>query len=159
MTMTAINFAADLPDSVTLSVDYYGRPLEAMIAAGKYDWENNRITANRFPLVGSGVEQFNAKLFYFGRMTRSQNNVDAIKATGWELGKIEHLLAFGERYPEEQYKYPIVALGSFAKVFGFRHVPCLDRDYEATFMRVLDLSWWGSDWRSDCCFLAVRKLS
>jgi hypothetical protein len=29
-----------------------------MIVAGRYDWANTNITAKRFPLKGTGVQQF-----------------------------------------------------------------------------------------------------
>ena len=151
----ALKLSVVLPEQLSLSVDF-SRSLEAMIAAGHYDWKNDDITAKRFPVVGKGVEQFEAKVFHFDRAMSSEAVVEAIKADGWELGKIEHLLAFGEKYPEEQRKYPIIALGSVAGVGGDRSVPYLSRDDAE---RSLDLYWWGSDWDDDCRFLAVRKLS
>src|SRR3990167_10054902 len=145
-----------MSEQIVLSVDY-GRSLDQMIAAGNYDWKNSDITAKRFPVVGNGIEQFEAKLFHFDRNTVSQDNVDAIKADDpanpWEPGKIEHLLAFGAKYPEEQRKYPVIALGSVAEVDGGRRVPCLDRDDAER-----DLYWWVDGWDGYCRFLAVRKL-
>lgn len=155
----ALKLGVALPESITLSVDY-SRSLEQMVAAGQYDWTNSDITAKRFPVQGEGIEQFEVKLFHFDRTTQSQDNVDAIRADDpanpWEPGKIEHLLSFGKKYPEEQRKYPIIALGSVAGVGGYRSVPCLGRvDAE----RGLYLGWWDSGWGGDCRFLAVRKLS
>ena len=154
----ALKLGVALPESITLSVDY-GRLLEAMIAVGNYDWKNDNITAKKFPVVGNGVEQFEVKLFHFNRTTQSQDNVDAIKADDpanpWEPGKIEHLLSFGEKYPEEQRKYPIIALGSVAEVLGYRYVPYLDR---LGAERYLGLGWWGHGWDGCCRFLAVRPI-
>ena len=147
-----------MSEQIVLSVDY-GRSLDQMIAAGNYDWKNSDITAKRFPVVGNGIEQFEAKLFHFDRNTVSQDNVDAIKADDpanpWEPGKIEHLLAFGAKYPEEQRKYSVIALGSVARVGGGRDVPCLRRLGAG---RDLDLFWLGYGWNGYCRFLAVRKL-
>jgi len=152
----ALKLGVALPEQLTLSVDY-SRSLETMIAAGHYDWKNDDITAKRFPVVGKGVEQFEATLFHFNRNVSSEQAVEAIKkADGWEPGKIEHLLAFGEKYPEEQRKYPIIALGSVARVGGDRDVPCLSRRGAG---RGLHLPWWGSGWDDRYRFLAVRKLS
>ena len=144
-----------MPEQIVLSVDY-SRSLEQMIAAGHYDWTNSEIITKRFPVVGNGVEQFEAKIFHFDRDISSEKAVDAIKAAGWEPGKIEHLLFFGEKYPEEQRKYPIIALGSVAGVDGHRYVPCLSRNDRE---RDLHLNWWDLDWLDDYRFLAVRKLS
>lgn len=152
---TALKLGVALPEKIMLSVDY-GRSLEVMIVAGNYDWKNNDITAKRFPLKSEGAEQFEAKIFHFDRNISSEQVVEQIKAAGWEPGKIEHLLAFGEKYPDEQRKYPIIALGSVAEVDGDRSVPYLHvRDRE----RSLNLRWWGSGWSGHCRFLAVRKLS
>ena len=147
-----------MSEQIVLSVDY-GQSLEQMIAEGNYDWKNSDITAKRFPVVGNGIEQFEAKIFHFDRNTASQDNVDAIKADDpanpWEPGKIEHLLAFGAKYPEEQRKYPVIALGSVAKVDGLRRVPCLGvRGRE----RDLGLGWWNDGWLGRCRFLAVRPV-
>ena len=147
-----------MSEPIVLSVDY-SQSLEQMIAEGNYDWKNSDITAKRFPVVGNGIEQFEAKLFHFDRNTVSQDNVDAIKADDpanpWEPGKIEHLLAFGAKYPEEQRKYSVIALGSVARVGGGRDVPCLRRLGAG---RDLDLFWLGYGWNGYCRFLAVRKL-
>ena len=151
----ALKLGVALPESTTLSVDY-SRTLEQMIAAGHYDWKNDDITAKRFPLKGDDIEQPETKIFHFDRDMSSEAVVEAIKAGGWEPGKIEHLLAFGEKYPEEQRKYPVIALGSVAEVSGGRLVPYL---YRSGAGRDLYLFWWGCDWDGYCRFLAVRKLS
>jgi len=108
----------------------------------------------------AGIFHFEPKVFHFNRYTPSEDADEIIKAddrqTPWEPAKIEGLLAYGAKNPEEQRKYPIIGLGSVAKVRGGRYVPCLDgRDAE----RLLDLIWWGVGWVGVCRFLAVRKLS
>jgi len=66
----------------------------------------------------------------------------------------EELLGFAEKYPDEQRKYPIVALGSETDVSGGRHVACLWDDDGG---RCLGLHWVGYGWCGYCRFLAVRK--
>ncbi|MEK7384088.1 MAG: hypothetical protein AAB262_12495 [Elusimicrobiota bacterium] len=66
----------------------------------------------------------------------------------------EELLGFAEKYPDEQRKFPIVALGSEADVSCLRHVAFLWDDDDG---RHLDLIWVDGDWDGDCRFLAVRK--
>jgi len=143
-----------MSEPIVLSVDY-SQSLEQMIVAGNYDWKNDNITAKKFPVVGNGVEQFEAKIFHFDRNISSEKAVEAIKAADWESGKIEHLLSFGAKFPEEQRKYTIIALGSVAEVRGRRDVPYLSRDGAG---RGLGLHWWGYDWLGRYRFLAVRKL-
>jgi hypothetical protein len=148
------------PEESQLSVDY--STLEVMIVTSQFDWKHVDITAKLFPVVGNGFENFEWKLFHFDRTMSSESAVDAIKVDGWEPAKFECLLSFGEKYPEEQRKYPIAALGSVA-VVGPR-VPYLDgSDAESGAMRGaergISLRWWKDDWEDIFRFLAVRKLS
>jgi hypothetical protein len=85
--------------------------------------------------------------------------VTLLEVDGWIVGKIEHLLAFGAKYPDEQRKYPIIALGSFCSVYGNRVVPELWRDGRQgyTDRRNLNLSHWYCEWHESCRFLVVRK--
>ncbi|MEK7185267.1 MAG: hypothetical protein AAB726_01465 [Patescibacteria group bacterium] len=153
----ALKLGLLLPESIILMVDC-GMDLEAMIAAGHYDWKNDDITAKRFPISGKGIVEFEAKLVYPNRDISSDDAEAMIKALDptnpWESGKIEHLLSFAAKFPEEQRKYPIVGLGSVAEVLGYRVVPYLHRRASE---RSLYLSWMDGDWDAFCRFLAVRK--
>lgn len=68
----------------------------------------------------------------------------------------EELLGFAKRYPEEQRKYPIVALGSFCRHNLSLYSPCI---YGNIWGRVLDA--FAADryykWDPYCRFLVVRK--
>lgn len=140
-------------EPIVLIVDY-GQTLEQMIAAGRYDWKNDDITAKRFPIEGKGTVEFEAVLFHFDKDISSEDAKKQIEEAGYEVGKIEHVLSFGANYPEEQRKFPIVGLDSVGEVLGDRCVPYLVR-YDSG--RFLYLGWWGGDWGADCRFLGVRK--
>jgi hypothetical protein len=146
-------------DQVLLTVDY-GQSLQQMIAAGRYDWINPDITATRFPMQGTDTVPIETRLFHFDRFISSADAVAAITTADaenpWEPAKIEHLLSFGAAHPDEQRRYPIVALGSVAEVGGHRRVPYLYRDDTK---RSLSLGWWVSDWGGFYRFLAVRNRS
>jgi len=149
-----------LPESIILEINY-DEDLEAMIAAGNYNYRISDITAKRFPISGKGIVKFEAKLVHPNRDISSDNAEAQIKATDvtnpWEPGRIEHVLAFGKQFPEEQRKYhPIVGLGSVAEVRGDRRVPYLDRLVSE---RYLNLNWRDRGWYALCRFLAVRKIS
>jgi hypothetical protein len=136
----------------------YGMSLEGLIAAGKYDWKNDDITAKRFAIQSLGTVQFETRLFHFDCAISSDKVVDSITSNAlWEPSKIEHLLAFGATYPEEQRQHRIIGLGSVAKVRGDRRMPYLYRGGAAR--RGLGLSWWDDVWYGDDRFLAVRKRS
>ncbi len=147
-----------LPSEPGFHIVDFGQSLEDMIIAGNYDWVNSDINARRFPVVGKGKVEFEDTLFDFGRNVSSEEAASLIAAADltnpWAPGKIENLLAYGAKNPEEQRKYPIIALGSVGDVRDDRCVPLLDRRGSR---RSLDLGWWGNDWSSDCRFLAVRK--
>lgn len=141
-----------------ITVDF-GLSLAAMIAAGKYDRVNLEITAERFPVVGSGVVVYETKLFYINSIV-SSDEVDGLirrvdPACPWGPSRHEHTLAFGAAYPELQRKHPIIGLGSSVDLDGRRCVVCLDRCGAG---RYLDLDRWDNDWSTYCCFLAVRPL-
>jgi hypothetical protein len=158
---TTVALASDpdivrLPDIIRLVLDY-GQSPEQMIAGGRYDWKAGIIAA-AFPISGAGVVEFDARYFHFNRDISSEKASEEMKKTGWESAKIEHLLCFGEKYPNEQRNFPIVALGSVAEVDGERRVPtigmyCSDRDLN---LHPFDVKWgaWGN-----VRFLAVRKVS
>ncbi len=155
----AIGLGEFLPESIVLTVDY-STGLEAMIAAGRYDWRNSDITPERFPISGTGIVKFEARLIHPDRDISSDDAEAQIRALDpqnpWEPGKIEHLLSFGAKFPKEQRKRPIVGLGSVARVDGCCDVPCLDRDGSE---RGLHLLWGGDGWDAVSRFLAVREVS
>lgn len=132
----------------------YGMTLEQMIAAGKYDWSNSDITAKRFPLTGTGKVAFEPKLFHFDRSISSEDAIKEMEKEGFRPAKIEELLAYGALLPEEQRKYPIIALGSVAEIDGSRGVACLHRVGSE---RSLGLRWFDGDWDGCYRFLGVRK--
>ena len=139
----------------TITVDY-GTSLQAMIAAGNYDWVNPNITAERFPVVGKGIVRFKPKLFDSPRYISSEHAVAAMKKEKFTPATHVHGLAFGATFPDEQRKYLIVCLGSSAQVLGDRRVVYLCRRAAG---RYLDLSRWGGFWDGFWRLLAVQQLS
>ena len=133
----------------------YSLDLEAMIAAGNYDWKNNEITSERFPIVGEGQMEFEDTLFHFDRDISSDEALAEIAKADpknpWLPAKAENTLAYGAKNPEEQWEYPIIGLGSVAEVDGNRHVLNLYRDGSK---RGLILSWFDDDWLAYYRFLA-----
>jgi hypothetical protein len=148
-------------DVFRLTVDY-SQSLEEMVAAGHYDWKNGNITAKRFPIVGKGVVKFESHYFHFDRNISSESAVKEIEgadtANPWSPAKAEHVLSHGKTFPDEQRKFPIIGLGSVAKVYGYRLVPVLDGD-DSKRSLYLNLHLWNADWHPAVRFLAVRKVS
>lgn len=147
-------FPRDMSPVNTITADY-SKPLAHMIADGRYDWKNDDITAERFLITGQGTVQLEWKLDHFDRKISSERAVKAIERDGWQPAKIEHLLAFGAKYPDEQCRYPIIGLGAPAQVFGCRGVPSL---CGRVLLRHLRLRWWDLDWFCFYRFLSVRPI-
>ncbi len=130
--------------------------LEARKAAGGYDWKNDNMTSDRYPLTLPAGPQ-SLVLAQFDVDVESDEVEEWAKAHGYELALIDDLLGVGSHseYRERQRKFPIVALGSSAVIRGYRHVPYLYGDDSG---RYLNLHYWGRDWDSRCRFL-LRKVS
>lgn len=147
-----------LPSTPCSHVVDYSLDIEVMIAAGNYDRKNDGINVKRFPIVGQDKVEFEDTLFNFGRLISSNDAVKEILAADtknpWKPGKIENILAYGAKNPEEQRKYQIVGLGSVGDIDGYCHVLCL---YGSDSERCIDLDWWGDDWDASYRFLGVRK--
>ena len=133
----------------------YARPLMEMIRAGKYDYVNSDIIAKHFPVKGKDILPVELELVHLNKYISSDDAIAEIKQRGFRPAKIEELLAFGEKYPEEQRKYPIVTLGSvWQHWYGGRSVPYL---YRHDGRRGLDLNCFEYVWNEDCRFLVVRE--
>ena len=143
--------------TASVSVDY-SKSLQDMIATGHFDWVNENITPKRFPIKGTGVVELETKVFHFDRFISSKDAVAAIKADDtqnpWEPAPIEALLAYAAKHPDEQRQYPIVGLGSVARLHGDRCVPFLNH-FGAR--RDLGLHWWVDVWFCGDRIIATRK--
>jgi len=141
-------------DIYSVVVDY-DMSLADMIKVGKYDWVNNDITAEYFPITGSGKVEIDFQLVHLDKSTSSKEVLSHMEKNNLRPATLAELLAFGAKYPELQREFPICALGSsWVDSGGDRGVPGLvRRDSE----RGLDLGWFDGDWGGYGRFLAVRK--
>ena len=85
----------------------------------------------------------------FNKITSTKQVKAAAEDMGYEVALIEDLLCVGARpqYRELQWRFPIIALGSFTTVNGSRRPPCLHE-------RHIGLC---GGWMEDCRFLFVSK--
>ena len=140
--------------SFTVTVNY-DLLLERMIEDGKYDWSNNDITANNFPMEGKVNVEVTIELVHFNRVMESDEVQKELDKQGLRPATLPELLAFAARYPDKQREFPIVALGSVWRSFGGRRdVPYL---WSRSSGRGLGLSWLDRRWSILCHFAAVRK--
>ena len=153
-----LNLTPLVTELIILALDH-GRSLEDLIKGGNYDWFNDDITAKRFPINGTGIEEFEFDLFHPNRSISSESAITEMEKSDdpdrpWMPAEIAHLLVFGEAFPDLQRKFPIIALGFVAEVDGRRLVPCLN---EGDSKRRLRLNWFVSDWLDYYRFLRVRR--
>lgn len=135
----------------------YTKSLKEMIKAGQYDWVNNGITSDHFPITGSGQKEKEITLFHFNRGISSDNAVVEMEEAGYRPALVEELLALGAAEKELQKQFPINALGSlWQPPDGRRFVPSLDWGSGG---RGLSLGWFEGDWVGSWRFAAVRNAS
>jgi hypothetical protein len=146
----------DTKPTFKLTVPCSGRsPIKHLLAAGKYDWASCDLTDDHFPPKQTGPAQAIVEVVDFGTRTISNSEAQIeLKKRGVEPAAIEHLLAFGAAYPDEQRKYPIIALGSVACIREHPCVPFLATDGSARFAGILA---WNDEWSNAMRFLAIRK--
>ena len=141
-------------DVFRVLVDYC-RSLEDMIAIGKYDHVNSDINAKHFPIAKHGREDVAIEPVHFNRGISSDNALRELDKMGFRPATLPELLAFGEKYPDVQRRFPIVALGSvWRSLDGGRCVPYL---WGVSHGRGLDLGWFEGGWDAGYRFAAVRK--
>ena len=133
----------------------YDRSVADGIAAGKYDWVNSDITQEHFPPTRSGIVQVGIHLVHFGRNTTTDEVERELDKRGLRSAESPELLALGEKHPNLQCEFPIVALGSrWQYPLGHWFVSCLFRlDAE----RHLGLDWALDEWDDIFRFAAVSK--
>lgn len=86
-----------------------GLTFEERINRGHYDGRAGLISEPTFLVTKKQQGEWEWKLFCLSR-TGSQHDIYRLMdKEGYEGGVIGHLLAFGEKYPKEQKKYPIIA--------------------------------------------------
>ena len=141
-------------DVFRVLVDYC-RSLEDMIAAGKYDSVNSDINTEHFPIAKHGREDIAIELVHIDRNISSDDALREMDKMGFRPATLPELLAFGEKYPDVQCQFPIVALGSvWRNLHGYRRVPVLWSDSRERFLLLI---WFGYDWGAHYRFAAVRK--
>jgi hypothetical protein len=137
-----------------LSVDY-GRSVEDGAKAGRYDWVNPDITSCNFPTKRKGTAEVAVELINFNRHVSTDEALRELDGMGYRPAELHELLAFGEKYPEVQREFPVVALGSVWQYrVGVRVVPYLGRGGSG---RRLGLGWVGYGWDGFYRFAVVRN--
>lgn len=134
------------------------RKLQELIQGLKLDWVFNEITAEHFPSADDpATELSKLEVVHLNKELTTDQVKAELEKRGYQLEGLRSLLIYGKANPEEQRRYPIVALRSgWVNPYGNRNSPCLDG---AGAKRGLDLSWNGPQdpWDRHYRFLVSRK--
>ncbi len=125
-----------------------------LIVLGRYDWANDGIIDERFPIVVH--EPMNRTIEYvtFDHDLDSEEVLVEFARHGLKCPTYEDAFYFGIQYPEEQRKHPIVWLHEPVQdPQGVRYVLVL---YKNGRRRELYLFWFDRGWYRGCVFPAVR---
>ena len=126
-----------------------------LIKKGKYDWFNDDITDERFPIQKREPIEHKIELVEFDHDPSSEEVLAEFKERGLERPIYEDAFYYGIKYPEEQRKHPVV----------FLHEPVLNPDGRRNVLvlggddgeRRLRLICFGYEWSRRCAFAGVRK--
>lgn len=133
----------------------YNLSVKKAIKAGNYDWTNDDITSENFPTKRSGEAEVDIELVHFNRDMSTEEVLAEFDKRGLEPAELHELLKIGEKYPNLQREFPIVALGSVRRSpYGSRYYPYLSCDNSE---RTLYLGWPGVRWGGRCRFAVLRK--
>jgi len=142
------------PKVFPVTVDYT-KSLSDMIEAGNYNRVNENITADNFPMEDKGEHEVKLEYYRFDATVTGEEALKLMDEAGFRPATLPELLAFGAAHPEEQRKFPIVALGSsWRSPGGYLHVPYLCEDARE---RDLHLCWLEHGFVPHDRFLVVRK--
>lgn len=140
--------------SYPMSINY-DRSVEDGIKAGNYDWKNDDITSEHFPSQETGTKEATVELFHYGKDMDTDEILTDLDKQGYREATLKELLALGEKYPNLQREFPIIALGSIWQLRdGYRYCSYL---FRRSSKRYLHLNWIGDRWYAHCRFAAVRK--
>lgn len=126
------------------------------IERGKYSGTSyHLLMEKKFPVTANQVGEWEWKLFHFNLNISSWDAIRLMRDEGFEPGAIGHILAFGEASLEGQRKYyPIIGLGSIARIYFLLRVPELWFNLD---LRHLKFASYRDRWRPNCRFLGVRR--
>lgn len=140
-----------------ITVDYT-TSLGVMIAQSKYDFVDDDLTEQRFPLSGTGMVEENVVIAQTETL-QGEALIKELEHFGLAPAKIEHLIAF-DLQCREACEENIAALGSFwVDADGQYRVPYLRnwKNSQGKYKKRLALSHCGFLWGTSYRYLALRN--
>ena len=97
---------------LNFNVDYF-RPVFQGVKAGHYDRANPNITSENFPSNReTGIKKIQLRLVHFNRKISTDKALRGLDRQGPRPATLQECLAFGERFPTFQSKFPTAFLDS-----------------------------------------------
>lgn len=142
--------------SVPLTVNY-DLSVEEAAKLGRYDWADANITSGNFPTRRKGTARVALEFVHFNRYISTESVLRELSNRDMRSAEPHELLAFGEKYPDIQREFPIVALAlgsAWRNPYGNRRVLYLDGRGSERNLRLMGTE---DDWSEACRFAAVHK--
>ena len=133
----------------------YDRSIGDFLRAGRYNWINDSISCSSFKPKESGHGEVEYVIFHFNQETSSEANILEINKAGCAPSTVKEFLNFGEKHPEIQRQFPIVALGSVVERGRDNLVGYLGSEGRH---RYLFLQQFNNVWSNSYHFLGVHRV-
>jgi hypothetical protein len=133
----------------------YKTSLAEMIADGDYRWVHSSINEENFSVSGTGEVTRDLELVYLEKDVTIDEVLAYMEANGLRPARIEELIALGATYPEIDWEFYVIALGSVIRLSNDEFVvPFLEYWlYDGYYLNIS----YNHEWYDDSRFLAVRK--
>lgn len=133
----------------------YDRSIAEFVRAGNYATVDPGLTDENVISTETGKKMISTKLFHFGfgRLASSVRAENNLNSKGFRPATSKEILNFGQKHPEVQLMFPVVAVGS-AIVVGTRRVVCCLRGENGN--RQVALVCYMHPWNERCRFLGVK---
>jgi hypothetical protein len=156
--MLNLGFSKSFPFPTFTLLINYDRGVKAGIRSGHYDYVNPYITENNFPTIQQGVKEVAVQLVHFSKIKMMSTDQVLIELDKMNLrpANIQELLSLGEKHPNLQREYPIIALGSVCRSFD-GHLTCPILGSDSSGCRRISFDWVEDGWGGICRFAAVSR--
>lgn len=144
-----------LPNPVLTVVVNPRQKVESGSRSGRYVAVHDAINSKNFPTRGRKSRRVTIAFAHFGKPKKTEAALKAISVAGYRPADLRELQQAGQKAPDLQEKWRVVALGStHINEYDERLAPVLDNDDGS---RVLWLKPTDQIWGEMCLFAVVRR--
>ncbi|MFZ2038971.1 MAG: hypothetical protein WAV11_03485 [Minisyncoccia bacterium] len=127
----------------------YNRFFDDFVKAGMYTGVSEDMIDKNFPSVETGKGEIEYVLFHFNRSISEDEVIEKMALSGCVRPTMKEFLNFGEKHPEIQKEFTIIASG-----IVFRDCSRKNCFISHRFLGMSKIN--GGRWNGDCRFLAVK---